>query len=457
MYGVVIEKGPQNWQILQQNNGKAVAELSGRVEVEDEVLSFNDKRVIVRIIDGNTGSRITELKSAELCGEKWKAAVDIPVGGPYTIETYLRYNVNCEKKGDRIFNIGVGDVYLITGQSNAVGVGKDAVNDPPSADVHMFRLSGKWDIATHPLHDTTDTRFPLSEERVRCGHSPWINFAKILSDKLGYPIGLIPGTKGGIPLSCWDRAEDGKFFDNALSIVRASGGGIKGILWSQGCNDTWSVEMRSTYLERFKRVCADFRKEFYEDIPIITVQLNKTTCTKNNNLQEVGYNWSVIRDAQRRAAKEIDGVYIIPSIDLPVCDGIHNSCMSNMVIGERAANIALKYIYSKQIICDEPEIEKAVLGGNKVTLYFNNVYDMINADLNCTDKLMFSVTDSKGRITPIDYSCPGDNSIELIFDRDIDVQAVVNCDGYNDSGLIPYDLYTRLPILPFNGIKVKNS
>lgn len=77
--------------------------------------------------------------------------------------------------------------------------------------------------------------------------------------------------------------------------------------------------------------------------------------------------------------------------------------------------------------------------------------------LSFDDKLMFSVTDSKGRITPIDYSCPGDNSIELIFDREIEAQAVVNCDGYNDSGLIPYDLYTRLPILPFNGIKVKNS
>ena len=457
MYGVIIEKGPQNWQILQQKNGTATIELCGRIEVEDEVLEFNDKRIIVRATDGNTGSRITELKTAQLNGKAWKATVEIPVGGPYTIETYLRYNVNCEKRGDRIFNIGVGDVYLIAGQSNAVGVGKDAVNDPPSMNVHMFRLSGKWDIATHPLHDPTDTRFPLSEERVRCGHSPWINFAKILSDKLGYPIGLIPATKGGIPLSCWDRAEDGEFFDNALEIAKASGGGVRGILWSQGCNDSYSEEQRETYLERFKRVCADFRKEFYEDIPIITVQLNKITCTKNDNLQEVGYNWSVIRDAQRRAAQEIDGVYIMPSIDLPVCDGIHISCMSNMVIGERAANIALKYIYSKQIICDFPEIEKAVLSGNKVTLYFNNVCDMINSDFNCTDKLIFSVTDFKGRITPIDYNCPGDNSIELIFDREIEAQAEVNCDGYNDSGLIPYDLYTRLPILPFNGIMVEKT
>ena len=41
MYGVIIEKGPVNWQVLQQSDGYAAAHLEGRVCVEEDVLSQN--------------------------------------------------------------------------------------------------------------------------------------------------------------------------------------------------------------------------------------------------------------------------------------------------------------------------------------------------------------------------------------------------------------------------------
>lgn len=453
MYGVIIEKGPQNWQVLQQKDGYAYLELSGRIEAEDEICDAADTLVAIRVTDENTAARVIAPVYATLVNRKWQARIQIPVGGPYRIESYLRYRVNCELRGDRIFHIGVGDVYLIAGQSNAVGVGKDCVNDPISTDVHMFRLNGIWDIASHPLHDSTNTLFPLSRERAQTGHSPWLNFGKILSRHLGYPIGLIPGTKGGIPLSCWDRQEDGSFFDNAVKIVEASGSSIRGILWYHGCNDVYDETLRDTYFTRFQRICEDFRRTFGERIPILTVQLNKTVCTKNSDLWQAGYGFSVIREAQRRAMHEIPDLYMVPSIDLMVCDGIHNSAMSNMVIGERVANTALKYLYGRQVICDAPDIQKAVREEERsVRLYFNHVYDMIFADLNRTDKLMFSLTDVEGRITPCDYSCPGDNSLILVFERPILSGAVINCDVYNDTGLMPYDLYSFLPVIPFNGV-----
>jgi len=456
MYGVIIEKGPQNWQILQQRNGYATVVLSGKVCVEETVLLDATSRVVISVVDENTNTRIIEPYFVALHKEHWCAEIRIPVGGPYTIQTYLRFKTNGRIRGDRIFHIGVGDVYLIAGQSNAVGVGKDCVNDPISSDVHMFRLNGIWDIATHPLHDTTDTCFPLSQEKVQNGHSPWINFGKILAKNLGYPIGLIPGTKGGIPLSYWDRTEDGKFFQNAYEIVKASGSEIKGILWSHGCNDASSEKMAKTYYERFKRVCNDFCKMYGEDIPILTVQLNKVVCTKTKQTLEVGFNYSLVREAQRRAMHEIPNVYMVPSIDLMVCDGIHNSAMSNMVIGERVANIALKYVYEKEVVCDAPDIREIRLESAKsLRLYFDHVYEKVFADENEVDKLMFSVVDKYGRIEPCDYWCPGDDSIVLSFEREIGKDALVNCDKYNDTGLIPYDLYTHLPIIPFSEVKVQ--
>lgn len=456
MYGAVIEKGPQNWQILQQENGFATVTLAGSVVVEDEIAATEDPVVVIRVTDENTNARVAGPFIAKPRNWKWEAEIQIPAGGPYKIETYLRYHVYCELRGDRIFHIGVGDVYLIAGQSNAVGVGKDSVNDPVSPDVHMFRLCGHWDMASHPLHDSTDTLFPLSRERCQTGHSPWLNFGKLLARHLGYPIGLIPGTKGGIPLTDWDRSEGGPFFDNALKILAASGTGkIKGILWYQGCNDACEEHLRDTYYERFVRVCADFRSTFGADLPILTVQLNKVVSTKNSGTENGGYGFSLVREAQRRAMHELAHVYMVPSVDLMVCDGIHNGAPANMVIGERLANVALHYLYGKPILCDAPDIDRAVQEGPKtVTLYFNHVYDMIWGDLNQTEKLMFSLTDEAGRITPCDYNCPGGNCFRLEFDREIAGDAVLSCDGYNDTGLMPYDIFTYLPIIPFHGVKV---
>ena len=39
----------------------------------------------------------------------------------------------------------------------------------------------------------------------------------------------------------------------------------------------------------------------------------------------------------------------------------------------------------------------------------------------------------------------------LVFDREIQGNAVVSCDGYNDTGLMPYDMFSYLPVIPFHG------
>ena len=59
MYGVIIEQGPQNWQILQQEDGVAEVGLSGCVIVEACDLECEDAVVILRVLDENTNARVT--------------------------------------------------------------------------------------------------------------------------------------------------------------------------------------------------------------------------------------------------------------------------------------------------------------------------------------------------------------------------------------------------------------
>lgn len=453
MYGVVIEKGLSDWQIIQQNNRIGKINLSGVVIAEDDVLKQNAK-VVVRVLDEINNTRILPPVFCKIKNKKWNAEFEIPTGGPYKIETFLLFGGFKEKRGDRRFHIGVGDNYVIAGQSNAVGVGKDMISEEEDPNIHIFRLNGSWAMAAHPLHDTTDTNYPDFAEQVAVGYSPWLSFAKTLSRNLGYPVGLIPAAKGGIPLSFWDRKDDGRFFNHMLNIIKDSQSKVRGIVWYQGCNDTYDSRLRTTYFERFKSVCEDFRKEL-GNLPIITVQLNKSTCTKGKDLNAERKNFSILREVQRKAAKEIKNLYLVSSIDLPVCDGIHNSCMSSLVLGQRAANIALKYIYGRSVICDYPDISKAFKSDkNEITLYFDNVFTCIFSDNNPTEFLPFSAKDEKGRILPEDYECV-DNRIVLRFKRNLGRKITVSCDGPCESGLVPYDLYSYLPIIMFDEVEVK--
>ncbi len=457
MYAVKIIDGPSDWQILQQKDGFATTSLKCEIIISDEeVKKFDNVYAFCRVIDMLSGSRVGAPEKVKITrgGEIIDFNLKIAAGGPYRIETYLRRGVSNECSGDRRANVGVGDIYLIGGQSNAVGNGRDLFCEESDNSLHLFRKNGNWTKAEHPVFESTDNAFNYPDSS---GYSPWITFGKILSKREGFPIGFIPAAVGGTHLMFWDRQQSNPhLFNNMLKMVEAAGvTDIKGILWYQGCNDAEIHTGEKPYLEMFKRIYADFESVFHKNIPLLSVQLNKIVCYKDADLDRLGKGLAEIRDAQRRAAKEIENVFIIPSIDLPVCDGIHNSGMSNSVIGQRLADLASKYIYNKDIICDAPQISEIRASKNIATLYFDNVYDLIYGDSNRTEALMFSLTDSKGRMLPCDYEIPCDDSIILKFDRKIEQNATISCDQYNESGLMPYDRMTFLPIIPFSNITVE--
>ena len=452
MNGVAIEKGPQNWQILQQKDGFADVSLAGTIEILEEIME-KSPRVVVQLLDENSGANMIPPVITEIINGRWQTSFLAPLGGLYTIRTFLRYGERDMLRGDIISHIGVGDLYLIAGQSNAEGNGKNSVYDPISDKVHVLKLNGRWDIASHPLNDNTDSKYG---RYIAVGyHTPWLQFAKILNARLGYPIGLIPSAQGGVPLSFWDKSENGELFDDMMDIVKIAGGRIKGILWYQGCNDTGSKAKRTTYFTRFKKVCGDIRNTLNDTIPFLTVQLNKTTYFGNADREEIATQWADIREAQRKAMHEIENVYMVPSIDLTVCDTIHNSSFSNLVIGERIANTALHYIYGQSVLCDAPDIESAYLKDTKtVCLVFKNVYDAIATDYYFADALPFVMESENKKYYIKDYTCPGNNTILLRFQQDVTLPATIGCTKYSESGFMPYDLATRLPIIPFSDVNV---
>lgn len=380
-------------------------------------------------------------------------AVTIPVGGPYSLISAIQCNRREVFYGDIISHICVGDLYLIAGQSNAVGFGKDSIWDPPSQDVHVLKLDGTWDIASHPIHNTTGSHYKRLTEQG--WHSPWLQCAKIIASKVGYPIGLIPSAQAGLPLSCWDRREDGSMFELMTERVREAGGEVAGVLWYQGCSDTGTETKRNTYLERFSYVCKDFRDTLGRDVPFLTVQINKQMYL-TGDAQMHAKNWSVVREAQRKAAKQLSNVYIVPSMDLTVGDTIHNTSQSNMVIGKRAADVLLRHIYGFQLCSDAPDLKSAEkIEADCIALHFENS-SILATDAYDVSGLVFEIYDAEGANKITAYECPGDDSIQLKLTRPLMGEAYISCSKHSESGFMPYDLITRLPALAFDHIRIES-
>lgn len=81
-------------------------------------------------------------------------------GGPYRIDTGLETksttpDLTWVYRGDCVLHIGVGNLFIIAGQSNSAGYSRDFCLDPPSMDVHLYRNRSQWDIASHPMNENT--------------------------------------------------------------------------------------------------------------------------------------------------------------------------------------------------------------------------------------------------------------------------------------------------------------
>ncbi len=448
---VVITKGPQSYQIFQQKNGCANVHIEGEIADITEEFNSEKARALVLVTYENSGSLALKPIFAKIGGGlDWQADFELKTGGPYTISVCVRSGEVGFSPMAYIKHIGVGDVFLVTGQSNGSGTCFTTRSEKVSGNVSMFGLDGKWKTASHPLHDQTGTEY--SEYRLQTYYSPWLKFAEILSDTLGYPIGLIPASRGGVPISYFDETQDGRLFKNIRSIYKKSGTGLKGIIWYQGETDVGST----TYKEEFSRLCGQFEDMLGKTVPIFTVQINKQLYVPP--AQTVAFHskkWAEFREIQRQIMCENANVYMIPVLDLNVGDTIHNTYYSDVAIANRMADMVLSKLYSRVGVCESPNIYKVVAESDgSVTLYFKNVVDSITADHAHFSLLPFVMYDGEKAFNLTGYECPVNNTIKLKFSAPAKAGFKVGCSAENPLCLFPYDLITRLPIIPFEDFEL---
>ena len=200
MHGVFITDGVTDWQIVQHTNGYANLSFSGTWQVPKAAVEIGVKSAVplIRVVHQDDNSQIIPWTEANIshgdnpCHGTWNAEIQVPAGGLYRIETGLyTKSINPDLRwtfrGDVRVHIGVGDIFVIAGQSNSSGYGRDWAFDPPMPGVHLYRNRKKWDLACHPINESTFAADEVNAELGVSGVSPTYPLASILLSYLTIP------------------------------------------------------------------------------------------------------------------------------------------------------------------------------------------------------------------------------------------------------------------------------
>ena len=267
----------------------------------------------------------------------------LKTGGPYDVSLRIRTRGSVIEETSAT-DVLVGDVWVLAGQSNMEGIGwlKDKL--PAHKLVRAFYQTDEWDEAVDPLHtlwcavDPVHNGNPMLSRKLATQHTgvgPGVSFGQALQRHTGVPQGLLACAHGGTSMSQWDpklKEKGGHSFYGAMCRrVRKNGGAVAGVFWYQGCSDT-SPETAVCYTPRMIKLVQAMRRDFHNSrLPIVMVQIGRFDQHGGSD------SWDSVREQQRRLPAVIPRLTVVPSIDLPMDDGIHISGAGQNLLGRRAA------------------------------------------------------------------------------------------------------------------------
>ncbi len=464
MHGVFIEEGLSDWQVIQHKNKIGTVTLKGHWIVPKDAikLGFSSARPMIRVSREDDNYQIipwfyTESETNEDKNTgTWSATLELPAGGLYRIETGLETigvapGIQWLFRGDCRFHVGVGDVFLIAGQSNSAGFGKDIGFDPPELGVHLFRNRHTWDLATHPMNESTYGADAKNAEMGVSGVSPYLSFGKNFKKYSHYPVGFIASAMGGKPMKRWNP-EGGGLYINMLEQVRACGNDIAGVLWYQGCSDT-DEKNAAPYKDKYYAMIEGFRKDLGYCVPFFTFQLNRQVNGENDP------GWGMVREAQRTAAHDFEEVYVLPTMDCSLSDAIHNGVHSCVLLGERMARLCGNVLYDEAEYF-APEITDATVSGQQVQLSFSNMKLGFAASSDLASDCGFTFCDEEGEISyeKVVFGKENKNTLTMDLERAPKGDLKVSYGWQANPTFLPLkDEVTFLPLLSFYEYPVKKA
>ena len=244
----------------------------------------------------------------------------------------------------------VAHVYLIGGQSNAVGIAPVAGVVPPETDKVLFY--GDGGMGNRPFGD------PIQFLPVEMGFGENINFfgpevgiAGVLQREMAHNNNFIIKYAWGDTdlFADWrspssGEAVGGKYtafvqtVHTGIEVLEAQGYKVRlsGMAWMQGEKDAMKKEKSEAYTQNLINFIQDIRQEFRADFPVVLGKINE-------DINLMPYHRTVIL-AQQAVANAMEGVYFMDTSELNVkaTDAWHYDGESMLKLGEKFGTMLIR-------------------------------------------------------------------------------------------------------------------
>lgn len=353
----------------------------------DVKLWGNSKGKLVKIITSWNKKEYTAEVNAQ---GKWTVKVTTPkAGGPYQIT----FN---DGEETQLSNILIGEVWLVSGQSNMempikgfktmpVLNSAEFLKNASHPNIRLFRVAR--DAKGEPAENLRG-RWQISDSTsVKLFSAVGYLYALELQRKLNVPIGIIQSAWGGTGIESWmsketltpfdkypvkpaaevtekDRLAPSALFNGMISPL--IGYGIKGVLWYQGEHNHREPEL---YAKMFPKMIGDWRAKWgLGDFPFYYVQLAPIEAIKDG--EDISLS-ALFREMQLNSQFVIPNAAMSVTLDIGEQKIIHPS--NKQEVAKRLAAIAFNQTYGfKDIPFNGPLYRSMEIKADQLILSFDH-------------------------------------------------------------------------------------
>ncbi len=297
-------------------------------------------------------------------------------------------------------NIVAGDIFLVNGQSNAVA-SKQGEESSDGNKGQFLRSFGTHN--PNPPYVISDLNWHLADGDP--GYGPggigqWaLRMGRLLIDEVGIPVAIINGSRGGQPISYFQRddsnAEDIETNYGRL-LFRARNAGITNhvlaILWYQGETDADDAETHEKgFIELYNDWLAD-----YPELEKVYIHQLRVGCLVSQ--------WNVdLRNRQRLMPDKFPGIEVMSTTGLNAHDGCHyNYTNGYKELGEHIFALVSRDLYNSTNTynVEPPNIDYIFFndsGNTNITIVMRNKIDSLIWESGVKD--YFRIEDKTVNIT----------------------------------------------------------
>ncbi|MBR6406921.1 MAG: hypothetical protein IKS18_12135 [Lachnospiraceae bacterium] len=176
---------------------------------------------------------------------------------------------------------------------------------------------------------------------------------------------------------------------------------LAGFIWYQGEDDDFR-DWQEFYGESMKAVIRSWRTLFEEELPFYQVDLAPFMGRGATGAKK----YPLMRELQHESSKEMLNAKDVCIMDLG--DEINIHFRDKRKAGERLANLALRYLYGKDIKADSPEFDRAERDQDRLLLHFRDAGDGLLIDRSVGDTENALVVTADGKPVEPKISAGGD-------------------------------------------------